>query len=103
MSINFNYFKYDESTGDFLPIDKTAREKNLKRQQEKQKDIDKLAEKEAKLNRCSEQVLNDFECQRIIQKAAKEQRSLNIKEAIKIHNIINLSRFRLHQALQKRR
>lgn len=103
MSINFNYFKYDESTGDFLPNDKMAREKNLKRQQEKQKNVDRLAEKEYKLNRCSEEVLNDFECQRIIQKAAKEQRPLNTQEAIKIHNTINLKRFRLHQALQKRR
>ena len=103
MSINFNYFKYDESTGDFLPIDKTAREKNLKRQQEKQKNVDRLAEKEAKLNRCSEQVLNDLKCQKMIQQASKEQRPLNTQETIKIHNIINLSRFRLHQALQKRR
>ena len=103
MSINFDYFRYDESTGDFLPIDEKARERSLKRQQENQKNIDKLAEKEAKLNRCSEQVFSDLACQEIIQTALSEKRFLTVKESMKIHNIINIERFRLHQALQKRR
>ena len=103
MSINFDYFKYDESTGDFLPIDEKARKKNLERQKEHQENIDKLAEKEAKMKRCSKQVFDDFECQKIIKKALSEQRPLNVEESIKIHYIINIERFKLHQALQKRR
>lgn len=72
MSFNPDYVEFDEVTGDFLPIDKEARQKTLKRCELAPKKQDKLAVRQKKLDAMSDNTLYDTECQAILKTAQKK-------------------------------